>query len=284
MPIHPISFSIPSQYVLNDVPLKTKQMATVVPGNSSTYVFTTQRSYYADYQSSVFGKTCKKGGWDCLRHYEILANGCIPWFDGLDQCPPKTMANFPKDLILQAMASETPDTFLPSLLAHTRKYCTSKAVAKYVLDTCGRPDAKRVLFLTINPEPDYLRCLTLIGFKELLGKHCSESVGIPHIYDDYSSAHQLYGRGFTYTRCVPASSKPDPIHVDDIKNRVFDLVIYGSVHRGTPYWEVVNQYYAPSEIVILCGEDLDEGSSVHTCSAAAYADRGHHVFIRELVK
>jgi hypothetical protein len=36
-----------------------------------------------------------------MRHYEIMANGCIPYFPDIEQCPPNTMALLPKDLLLQ---------------------------------------------------------------------------------------------------------------------------------------------------------------------------------------
>ena len=34
-----------------------------------------------------------------MRHYEILACGCIPIFENLENCPEKTMFNFPKEII-----------------------------------------------------------------------------------------------------------------------------------------------------------------------------------------
>ena len=30
---------------------------------------------------SYFGSTKKKAGWDCMRHYEIVASGAVPFFD-----------------------------------------------------------------------------------------------------------------------------------------------------------------------------------------------------------
>ena len=43
----------------------------------------------------------KKNGWDCLRHYEILANGSIPLFIKLDDCPNNTLTSFPKKELLK---------------------------------------------------------------------------------------------------------------------------------------------------------------------------------------
>jgi FkbM family methyltransferase len=282
MPVYPISFSIPECKVRTEVPEKTQRMATLVPGDTSTYVFNDETSYYEGYARSVFGRTHRKGGWDCMRHYEILANGCIPWFDGLDECPSRTMTHFPKALVKEAMTSQEPESYIPRLLEYTRTHLTTRARAQYILDTCGHSHAKRVLFLSEDQRPDYLRCLTLVGFKELLGKDCAESVVVPHIYDDYGPTSTLYGRGFSYARTVPSSLKPDLIHIDDIRLHRFDLVVYGSIHRGLPYYDEVMKYYTPSEVVLLCGEDGDVNSDHHVCVGMELSNKGHPVFIREI--
>jgi FkbM family methyltransferase len=284
MPIHPISFSIPERYIVSKIPKKSKRMATVIPGDQSTYVFTTQDSYYGEYQRSIFGKTSKKGGWDCMRHYEILANGCVPWFDNLDKCPSHSLPKFPKDLVKQAMNSSNPEAFIEELLDYTRKYLTTKAMAQYILDKSGCPSPNRVLFLSHNSEPDYLRCLTLIGLKELLGNRCVESLVVPHIYDDFGSANAHYGLGFSYTNVIPASLKPKSVQMAEIEEHAYDLVIYGSLHRGMPFWDLVKKHYKSSEIILLCGEDMDAPSptKIHICSGAKLSEEGHHVFIREI--
>ena len=41
----------------------------------------------ADFQTSKFGITMKRSEWDCLRHYEIAANGAVPCFRDLDKKP-----------------------------------------------------------------------------------------------------------------------------------------------------------------------------------------------------
>ena len=95
---YPIQFAIPESKIVNKIPEKSSDFAFLVPGKLDTYIYNTESDYYRDYQKSYFALTCKKGGWDCLRHYEILANGCIPYFTDLDQCHPKTMLFFPKRL------------------------------------------------------------------------------------------------------------------------------------------------------------------------------------------
>jgi hypothetical protein len=280
MPLNSISFSVPESKIVEKVPEKTKHFGHIVPGDTSTYIFNTEDAYYRDYQASVFGRTCKKGGWDCLRHYEILANGSIPWFTDLDKCPERTMTHFPKDLVAEAMKSETPEQYIPQLLEYTRTHLTCRAMGQYVFDSVGCPTPNRVLFLSHNPNPDYLRCLTLIGMKQILGNRCVDSVFVPHIYEDYPTPKTLYGKGFTYSRVLPVSAKPPPVQIDEVRNRSFDLIVYGSIHRGLPYWEEVTAAYPPERIVLLCGEDC-EGIS-HTCFGKDLANKGFHVFIREL--
>lgn len=99
MPVYPISFSIPLSKIVDSIPLKTRLLAHIIPGNMNTYIYSTKHDYYKGYQESWFALTCKKAGWDCMRHYEIIANGCIPLFLNLPHCPPNTMTTFPKELI-----------------------------------------------------------------------------------------------------------------------------------------------------------------------------------------
>jgi hypothetical protein len=91
-----ISFSLPAEKVL-DAPPPTKQRLlashVVDPevaarlGVGTSYAFSDEAAYYADLQSARFGVTGKRAGWDCLRHYEQAANGCVPCFRDLDRKP-----------------------------------------------------------------------------------------------------------------------------------------------------------------------------------------------------
>jgi hypothetical protein len=139
--LKPINFSIPKELIVNKIPSKTKDYANIIPGDISTYIYDRQSDYYADYQTSYYGVTFKKGGWDCLRHYEILMNGCIPYFPGLENCPKTTMTLFPKMLILQNNQylmsnglSENYNQEAEDLLQYTRKYLTTEYTAKLILN------------------------------------------------------------------------------------------------------------------------------------------------------
>jgi glycosyltransferase involved in cell wall biosynthesis len=275
--VYPISFSIPESKIVTHIPEKSKKFAHIVPGDVSTYIYSDEASYYEDYQRSVFGRTKKKAGWDCMRHYEILANGCIPWFEDLDQCPATIMTHFPKALVSEAMQSETPETYIERLLDYTRTHLTCRAMASYVMQTAGHGDAASVLVISCNLAPDYLRCLTLIGLKQLYGTQCAELTPTPHIYDDYAKdVSHLYGKGLSYTHIIPANVRAGAT-VEDIIKHTFDVVIYAQPHRdGMPFYNIVMQHYTPSEVIVMCGEDE------HHLHCKTFFARGHSLFVREL--
>ena len=203
------------------IPEKTRLLAYIIPGNISTYIYDNEEDYYNGYKTSLFALSCKKGGWDCLRHYEILANGCIPYFPDIKDCPVNTMTHFPKQLIVQSnlIYERNKDKslqdishedlrrchlILKELLEHTRRYLTTEKMAQYVLDASGYPNASKILFLSGETSPDYLRCLTLHGFKSLFGTDCHDSPMIKHIYkEDNNNYKNLYGKGITYTNLLP---------------------------------------------------------------------------------
>jgi hypothetical protein len=92
----PISFSIPEELIVSSVPDKEYYLMPLVPGVGETYVYDDQQEYFNMYQKSLFGLTWKKAGWDCLRHYEILSQGCLPLFLDIVHMPSNTMNTFPK--------------------------------------------------------------------------------------------------------------------------------------------------------------------------------------------
>lgn len=93
----PIAFSIPQEKIWEeDGILRTKdfplhivdsEVSMHVPGTSGQYAFRSEAEYYKDLRQSRFGVTTKRAGWDCLRHYELAANGCVLCFRDLDLKP-----------------------------------------------------------------------------------------------------------------------------------------------------------------------------------------------------
>lgn len=101
--IIPISFSIPEEKIWeekNKIKIKNFPVHIVdeeVANNisesvfsdirSDNYSFSFEEEYYNDLRQSRFGITTKRGGWDCLRHYELAANGCVLCFRDLNLKP-----------------------------------------------------------------------------------------------------------------------------------------------------------------------------------------------------
>lgn len=94
--VWPIQFAIPEEK-LQTANRKSHFMAALDPMDARTYIYDDEAAYYGDYRSSLFAKTMKKAGWDCLRHYEILACQCLPYFQNIEFCPPTIMQDFPKE-------------------------------------------------------------------------------------------------------------------------------------------------------------------------------------------
>lgn len=140
--LFPLSFALPTSKIAKEIPLKTQLIATTIPGNTSTYIFETEETYYDDYQKSFFGLTCKKAGWDTMRHYEILGNHCLPYFSDLSQCPPTILTTLPRDLIYAGMAclkgqsvhEEKYFDVLTEMRTYTQTHLTTKAMGKRFLE------------------------------------------------------------------------------------------------------------------------------------------------------
>jgi len=295
--IHPIGFSFPEEKIIYTYPNKEKILAHIIPGKLDTYIFTNEVDYYNDYKKSLFAITCKKAGWDCMRHYEILANGCIPLFKDIDRCPENIMTFLPKNLLKEAFIlydkiGETKfndldqqilidcEELTNKLLTHTREHLTTKHIANYILNITNNKFVKNILYLSGDTSPDYLRCVTLHGFKTIFGSNCHDYPKVPHIYKSNEINYsRLYGKGITYTNLLEQHlhiHELDNTIIDDIKNKYYDIIIYGSYHRGMPFYEEIKNIYEPNKIILLCGQDT------HSCNWNHFVNLGHHVFVREL--
>lgn len=294
--LHPITFSIPEEKISPDIKTKTKILSNLIPGDRSTYIYTNETDYYNEYKQSIFATTTLKAGWDCLRHYEILANGTIPYFPGIEECPPNTLKLFPKEMIkygnelynnyrnkqFHELNNEELDkcyNLINQLLDYTKNNLTTAKMAQYVLNTVNY-NGSNILYLSGNTDPDYLRCLTLHGFKTLFGRNCHDYPKIEHIYKSSTvDFAYLYGGGITYTNLLDNSLHDhnlDASIIDDILNHKYDIIIYGSYHRVLPFYDFITQHYTKDKIILMCGEDL------HCCDYMKYVSIGHHVFVREL--
>lgn len=292
-----INFSIPKEKICKTDILKIKLLSDIIPGDSSSYIYNKEDEYYNEYKRSYFAITKLKAGWDCLRHYEILANGCVPYFIDIEKCPKNTMSLLPKDLFVEGnklynklknknineLTEEDKNDYnllRGKLLDYTKNHLTTDKIAEYVLKKTNFTGIKKILYLSGDVNPDYLRCLTLHGFKCIFGKDCHDYPKVSHIYkSDNINYDSLYGKGMTYSNLLEPISRNDNLDatiIEDIKGKYYDIIIYGSYHRGMPYYDLISEIYKSDEIILLCGEDL------HECNYNDYLNKGHHVFVREL--
>lgn len=142
--LHPIAFAAPTSK-LNFNTKKVKDFSFITPLDKNTYIYKNEKDYYNDYNEARFGVTLKKAGWDCLRHYEILMNGCIPYFIGIESCPDLTMFNFPKELCKNVIKDlktlkhgDVYEKYINDFHKHFYKHNTTKALAKYLLETVNK--------------------------------------------------------------------------------------------------------------------------------------------------
>jgi hypothetical protein len=295
--IHPITFSIPKEKIVNEKPIKRKMVSDLIPGVLSTYIYQNEKDYYQEYQQSLFAITTKKGGWDCMRHYEIIANRCLPYFPNIEECPITIMTFLPKDLVLQSnelynkfhkkqITDVTEeewhmyDELVSKFIDHMTTHLTTQQMARYIIEKSHHPEAKRILYLSGCLSPDYLRCVTLHGMKEVFGAACHDYPKVGHIYQsEINNYPDLYGKGITYTNLLDQSLHDDVLDktvIQDIINKNYDLIIYGSYHRGMPFFDIVQNSYSPNQVILLCGQDI------HPCDYDKWTQQGYHVFVREL--
>jgi hypothetical protein len=283
-----MSYCIPDECIVSDIPHKTRYIAPYVPGEKYTFTHEQQDKYYQMYRDSMFAITQKKGGWDCLRHYEIMANGCIPLFLGIDKCPTCTLEQFPKQLLRDAMENLRPwdedayNTEVGKMLEHMRQHLSCSSAASRFLrimsEKSGKP-VKSVLMITGHLGVNYSRELLWIGIKRLLGRDARETPSLDFLYDDYpvSRTSELYGKGFTYSRRIPGNLRsaspgvpifgqdPDEADIlDGISRHKWDVVLYGKIGpdeldegsiEGMKYWREISSHYSSNEIAFLYGGD-----------------------------
>lgn len=145
--VHPIGFSIPEEHICATVPDKKRLFSICDPRDRKTYIYKTEQEYYAGYRESYFGVTMQKAGWDSMRHYEIIANGCLPYFLKLNECPVMALTHLPKiellqcnELALMATKLKCPPAvdiyhdMVQRLLRYARRNLTCVAVAKQMFE------------------------------------------------------------------------------------------------------------------------------------------------------
>lgn len=287
----PFPYAIPDEIIVPDVPQKECMWSDLVPGGPINQKFGLgqESEQQKHYQAARFANTKKKEGWDCLRHQEILANGCIPNFEGLIHCPTLCLTSFPKNIVKAAMKEllpwkETPESILKQngyvrrLLAHMREQCTTSALARKFcvhfpqLLKNGMPNPeKKILLLLCDPYENQSRDLFQIGIERIFGANLIDSPK-NHVVQNTSSMKGKYGNGFTQGGRL----EDIPKNRENIEARIqaheFDVIIQGKVGpdegpmgtmTGMPQWSLVQKFQTRDEIAFLQGGDYCQSMMFH---------------------
>ena len=281
MNILPLPYSIPEE-IFNDKVDKKDKIAKLVPGDLSTYVYDTEESYYNMYSEAKIGYTFKKYGWDCLRHYEMLANNCIPLFKNLNDCPKLTMTTFPKELVIEAnkkinsrrFGEESYKKYSSEIFNYSKKNLTCKKSAQFFLENSKKIskiekdiDKLNILMLCGSigyRNVNYSRDLVSIGLRRILNEKFIDYPKNKVLYKDCKKLYKYNGKGFSY------GNKLENIEVnrenieERIKNKEFDFIVYGRVgnkdgsiqqFKDLIHWKHVKNNYDKNNIVFIYGGD-----------------------------
>ncbi len=314
--IFPLGYAFPDELFQTTIPAKKQLWAEVIPGLKETYRFSDEDSYYQMYSDARFAYTWKKGGWDCLRHYEILASGTIPVFPDLAGCPVDTLTHLPKELILLANKELLPwkdkpeyhskyQKYAVAILEHAKEKASFSAMSEDFLKNLGAQPSQKILFLNCDSNVNYSRELLFIGLSRTQESHkglCHAYPKLDYLYDNFplEKADKCYGKGFGYTRRLShnPNSEDLPSTAEEVENSItqgfWDFIVYGKMgldegQLGTaptcPFWKTVAKVYSKNQIAFVYGGDhiqnLQDMGCAHSRHLAYHAKLGK-CFVREL--
>jgi GR25 family glycosyltransferase involved in LPS biosynthesis len=306
--IFPITTSIPSEIFVKDIDEviknKTKDMYDGIRNRTigCNYDFSKEEDYYNAYQEAKWGYTKKKNGWDCMRHYEIVANGCLPLFENLEGSPKLTMSSFPKNLLIEAknkkdtMTEQEYNFYLKKIFNYFKENLTCEKVAEKFLQQIHKNKNKKIsevkiLLLHGNQANNYMADMLFVGLRRLLKQNAVDEKKPKWLYKSYTGG--AYGNGFTHTKRL------DDIDIDrndienKIKNKFFDYIIYrkcggdecelGDYRKKMEHWDIVEKTYNSNEIVFLYGGDkmISEDGHNHLTNHLKYHSKKGLCFVRE---
>ena len=277
--IYPLSYSIPEIKIrkLNNNFNKFNEVSPMIPGKIDTYIYDTEKDYYDQYENSKYALTYKKGGWDCLRHYEILASNSIPLFKNLENCPLKTLKNFPKEILIKINKEKDLINeneyykYLNYLHDYTKTNLTCKSSAKYLLKKIITNKNKKPKILMINNNllknkdwVNYSQNLISIGLRNVLEENFIDYPKNDILYENYVGK-EGYGKGFTYSKVLKDIIVDRTNIKKKIYNKEYDFIIYGlmgkdekdvgDIRINCPLWNEVSSKYNKNEIIFIYGGD-----------------------------
>ena len=269
--LFPLPYSIPLKFIKGvDQTKKTRLFSPLIPGDTKTYIYEDEDSYNSGYGESYFSFTYKKGGYDCLRHYEILANNSIPYYIDIDKIPNNTMTTFPKTIIKNAMNSlisgcynlSSLDKYIRDLNDYTINNLTCEKAAEKFVDLLDKFNChiknKKVLLIN-NGDTNYSTMTLAYGLRQNLK---TDFVDFPKLSHLYTKKH--------FNLHIEDDIHIDRENIDDkIKSRFYDYVIMGPIgpdetkNHIREYEQLVQSSYKKTEIIYIFGGDRPFNVIVH---------------------
>jgi hypothetical protein len=289
-------FSMPAQNIVDSVPPKAQDWATVIPGKKSTYVFKVEADYRADFERSRFAVTRRRYGWATNRNFEILAAGSVPYFCGVNRIPPTgTLASLPLLAFHAVVAlpgvyfrcdphkkaagyparpengfNDTRYNFMArKLLVYTQRYLTTQHHALYVLSASSLRALPRKVLIVWASHYTIMLTGVLNGLRKL-GVEVTDVPRRPEIYEGpgcHEAREQTYAKGWTF---FCRTNESEGISRDDIEARVrrreWDVVIISITDTLTyymkdpfaevPYYRAILEAYPRHRVLTLNDADL----------------------------
>ncbi len=293
--VYPLNFSFPLPELM---PAKVSDrphfLSSTIPGEP--FSFDSWDEYLAEYRSAYFALSTKKGGWDTFRHLEILFSGGIPLMPGLGKAHAYSLAHFPKSALIGVYESLVQDgPALPGPLTQqffrdfSREHLSSEAMAQYVLQLTGL-ESSSILFVdeSLPARTDYLSAFTYIGLKQATGHRTQAAFEPPYLFDDFAGdTRTLYGRGFGYSRSIPAALRgsltaagSSPSQLAEL-SASFDAIVIGNYDANRGLVAQLRQLGVPADkFVCIVGSDLPSDFRLRQDIARS----GMTFFVREFVK
>jgi hypothetical protein len=107
---------------------------------------------------------------------------------------------------------------------------------------------------------DFINDASFYGLRELYGNSVVDSTKIPSLYSEYKGKipkQNLWG-GMTMFWLIDNDDIDRSNIEHKIKNKYFDIIIYGAIKRCKDYYDLVTQYYPNDRIICIDGNDESE--------------------------
>lgn len=257
------------------------------------------------YASCYYAVTMKKSGWDCMRHYEIIAAGCIPYFLEIDDIPVGTMHTFPRALVKEAMhlpgvpdqhtlkrdidEKRTPrlnmtlfdvkkyEALREKLLSHFQHQMLTKSIVPHL----NLPKfCKIIALLSTASMIDYMHaclCISLLENGHIIHSTTSFDYLFEDATDDLTS--RQHGKGFTISRSLPVSMKSQLVR--PVKLSECHAVIYHTFSNADAPVPSKNerQLLRGIPVYVIDGNDI---AGAHPSDKTVFDDLGAKHYRREL--